>query len=59
MNTKNNTKRTEVCGACKEEQTIAFECRFCSESRMCRECGEEHRNWCQVKDEWNFISEKI
>lgn len=45
----------EICGSCGEEEIIKFECGFCSEGRMCQECGQDHRTWCQVNDEWEFI----
>lgn len=48
--------KEEKCGSCKEEKIIKFICNFCSEYRMCRECGEEHRHWCSTRDEWEFIN---
>ena len=47
--------KKEICGSCKEEKVIEFECSFCSEGRMCRECGQEHRTWCQTREDWTFI----
>ena len=40
-----------------EEKTIRFECGFCQEGRMCKECGEEHRSWCNVRDDWHEVEE--
>lgn len=48
-------KKAEICGSCKEEKVIKFACNFCSEGRMCWDCGEEHRGWCNTKDDWEFI----
>jgi len=50
-------REKEICGSCKEEKVITFECCFCSEGRMCEECGREHRQWCQAKDDWIFIKQ--
>ena len=30
----------ETCGSCGEKKEIKFECGFCIEGRMCKECGE-------------------
>ncbi len=45
----------EKCGSCKEEKEIKFECTFCEEGRMCKECGQEHRGWCQTRDDWIYF----
>ena len=54
-NINNTADRKETCGDCHKEKIIKFECGFCSEGRMCKECGEGHRNWCGTRDEWKFI----
>ena len=48
--------KIETCGSCNEEKIIKFECGFCIESRMCRDCGYEHRVWCEARDDWDFIN---
>ena len=47
-------KEKETCDVCKKEEKIVFDCAFCNEGLMCRECGKDHRTWCQVIDEWIF-----
>ena len=47
-------KIKETCGSCKNEKEIKFECGFCEEGRMCKDCGQEHRSWCQARDDWNY-----
>ncbi len=46
----------EKCGACHKEKQIKFCCNFCEEGRMCKECGEEHRSWCETRDDWEFVN---
>ena len=50
-----SSNNKEICGSCKEEKYIKFECGFCSEGRMCKECGEEHRSWCQTRNDWKIL----
>lgn len=45
-----------MCSSCGENiNRIAMKCHFCDDGyALCKDCAEEHRGWCNTKDEWEF-----
>ena len=43
------------CSNCGEEKVIRMKCHFCDNGEnLCKDCAEEHKSWCEVKDDWEF-----
>ena len=49
-------KKKEKCSNCNQLRTIVFRCNFCNGAEdLCYECADEHRSWCGVRDDWEFL----